>query len=97
MSYSLSRSIVSQYAEWLLAESCTDYTVLDGQKFGWGYQLLLTLTCQMLGLGLAGLTRKWLVEPAAMLWPSNLVSLPIYSTIVLIANKRHRSLQPCVS
>lgn len=46
---------------------------VDGQHFGWGYQLLLTITCQMLGLGLAGLTRKFLVEPAAMIWPSNLV------------------------
>ncbi|KFY90028.1 hypothetical protein V498_06221, partial [Pseudogymnoascus sp. VKM F-4517 (FW-2822)] len=51
------------------------------QKFGWGYQLLLTITCQMLGLGLAGLTRTWLVEPAAMIWPSNLVTTTLFETI----------------
>ncbi|OBT41372.1 hypothetical protein VE00_08212 [Pseudogymnoascus sp. WSF 3629] len=51
------------------------------QKFGWGYQLLLTITCQMLGLGLAGITRTWLVEPAAMIWPSNLVTTTLFETI----------------
>lgn len=55
--------------------------VYYGQKFGWGYQLLLTITCQMLGLGLAGLTRKWLVEPAAMIWPSNLIITTMFETI----------------
>ncbi|EHL01882.1 putative Sexual differentiation process protein isp4 [Glarea lozoyensis 74030] len=53
----------------------------DGQNFGWGYQLLLTITCQMLGLGLAGLTRRWLVEPAAMIWPSNLITTTMFETI----------------
>ncbi|EKD18024.1 uncharacterized protein L3040_004563 [Drepanopeziza brunnea f. sp. 'multigermtubi'] len=55
--------------------------VYYGQKFGWGYQLLLTITCQMLGLGLAGLTRRWLVEPAAMIWPSNLIITTMFETI----------------
>lgn len=55
--------------------------VYYGQNFGWGYQLLLTITCQMLGLGLAGLTRKWLVEPAAMIWPSNLITTTMFETI----------------
>ena len=55
--------------------------VYYGQKFGWGYQLLLTITCQMLGLGLAGLTRRWLVEPAAMIWPSNLITTTMFETI----------------
>lgn len=51
------------------------------QKFGWGYQLLLTITCQMLGLGLAGLSKRWLVDPAAMIWPSNLVTTTLFETI----------------
>lgn len=55
--------------------------VYYGQNFGWGYQLLLTITCQMLGLGLAGVTRKWLVEPAAMIWPSNLITTTMFETI----------------
>ncbi|KAF4626165.1 hypothetical protein G7Y89_g11996 [Cudoniella acicularis] len=51
------------------------------QSFGWGYQLLLTITCQMLGLGLAGMTRRWLVEPASMIWPSNLITTTMFETI----------------
>ncbi|KAG9228185.1 putative sexual differentiation process protein isp4 [Amylocarpus encephaloides] len=55
--------------------------VYYGQYFGWGYQLCLILTCQMLGLGLAGLSRRWLVEPAAMIWPSNLITTTMFETI----------------
>jgi len=55
--------------------------VYYGQKFGWAYQLLLTITCQMLGLGLAGLTRKWLIEPAAMIWPANLIITTMFETV----------------
>ena len=39
-----------------------------GQDFGWGFQLLLTLGTQMIGYGLAGFLRKYLVWPASMIW-----------------------------
>lgn len=45
-----------------------------GQDFGWGFGILLALSTQCTGFGIAGLMRRWLVEPAAMIWPSNLVS-----------------------
>jgi len=40
----------------------------------WGFGILLALTTQCTGFGIAGLMRRWLVEPASMIWPSNLVS-----------------------
>lgn len=45
-----------------------------GQDFGWGFAMLLALTTQISGFGIAGILRKLLVEPSAMMWPSQLVN-----------------------
>ena len=37
-----------------------------GQAWGWGFQILLTLSTQAMGFGMAGLMRRFLVWPAAM-------------------------------
>lgn len=34
-----------------------------GQDFGWGFSLMLTLSTQMVGYGLAGVLRRFLVKP----------------------------------
>ncbi|RKP10409.1 OPT oligopeptide transporter protein-domain-containing protein [Thamnocephalis sphaerospora] len=43
--------------------------------------LLLVLTTQCLGYGLAGICRRFLIRPAAMIWPANLVSVALYRTL----------------
>lgn len=40
------------------------------QFFGWGFQILLILSTQAMGFGLAGVMRRFLVWPAAMVWPA---------------------------
>ncbi|KAF8577861.1 OPT oligopeptide transporter [Ramaria rubella] len=45
------------------------------------YQLLLTLGSQLLGFGLAGLGRRFLVWPAAMIWPGALVNCALFTTL----------------
>ncbi|KAI9733514.1 MAG: hypothetical protein M1818_007262 [Claussenomyces sp. TS43310] len=52
-----------------------------GQNFGWGFQLLLTWTTTMMGFGLAGLARPFLVWPAAMIWPTNLVNTTLFYSL----------------
>ncbi|KAF1992560.1 OPT family small oligopeptide transporter [Aulographum hederae CBS 113979] len=47
------------------------------QNFGLGFQLLLTITTQSIGYGIAGLLRRFLVYPAAMIWPANLVGVTL--------------------
>lgn len=42
--------------------------------WGWGFAVLLAFTTQCVGFGLAGLARRWLVEPASMIWPTDLVN-----------------------
>ena len=48
------------------------------QSWGWGFELLMTFTVSMIGFGMAGLFRKYLVEPAAMIWPSNLINTSLF-------------------
>ena len=47
------------------------------QNFGIGFQLMLVITTQSLGYGIAGIMRKILVYPAAMIWPANLVQVTL--------------------
>ncbi|WPH02280.1 Hypothetical protein R9X50_00513600 [Acrodontium crateriforme] len=44
-------------------------------SFSWGFNIMFALSTQCLGFGLAGMVRKWLVEPAAMIWPAALVNV----------------------
>lgn len=46
-----------------------------------GYQLLLVWTSQMLGYGLAGLTRRWTVYPASCIWPQTLISVSLFDSL----------------
>jgi len=43
--------------------------------------LLVVLTTQILGFGWAGIYRKYLVEPAAMWWPYNLVQVSLFRAL----------------
>lgn len=46
-----------------------------------GYQILLVITSQMAGYGLAGLTRRWIVYPAAAIWPQTLISVSLFDAL----------------
>ena len=68
--------------------------VFYNQDFGFGYQILFVLSSQIFGFSLAGLTRKFLVWPASMLWPSALVNAALFSTLHKawgVPDKRHIS------
>jgi OPT family small oligopeptide transporter len=51
------------------------------------YQLLLTLSTQILGYAFAGLTRRFLVRPSGMIWPSTLMSAAMFTTLHKEENK----------
>lgn len=42
-----------------------------------GYQLLVALSTNFIGYGLAGLTRRFLVYPSYTIWPSNLATIAL--------------------
>lgn len=45
------------------------------------YQILLTISTQIFGYAFAGLTRRFLVRPAAMIWPGTLMSTAMFTTM----------------
>ncbi|KAL5343556.1 OPT oligopeptide transporter protein-domain-containing protein [Aspergillus crustosus] len=46
-----------------------------------GFQVLLCITTQLLGFGVAGMLSRWLVEPATMIWPQVLSNAALLSTL----------------
>jgi len=57
------------------------------QDLGITYQILLTLSTQILGYALAGITRQYLVRPSGMIWPATLVSTAMFTTLHQDQNK----------
>ncbi|KAF8934581.1 hypothetical protein BGZ47_010302 [Haplosporangium gracile] len=55
--------------------------VFYGQDLGFLANFLLILCTQMLGFGMAGVLRRYLVYPAAMIWPANLVQVAMFNTL----------------
>ncbi|QMW29127.1 hypothetical protein G4B84_004462 [Aspergillus flavus NRRL3357] len=51
-----------------------------------GYQILLALSMQMFGLGLAGLSYRYIIEPPHMIWPSTLANAALFQTLHSGAN-----------
>ncbi|CAI6340335.1 unnamed protein product [Periconia digitata] len=64
-----------------------EQTKFYNQDLGVPYQVLLTLSTQILGYALAGLTRQYLVRPSGMIWPSTLVSTSMFTTLHKDENK----------
>ncbi|KAL2870690.1 small oligopeptide transporter, OPT family [Aspergillus lucknowensis] len=52
-----------------------------------GFQVLLCITTQMLGFGVAGMASRWLVEPATMIWPQVLSNAALLSTLHSKSNR----------
>lgn len=62
------------------------------QDFGLLFQLLLTICTQSLGFGMAGVMRKFLVYPASMIWPINLVNVSLMNAM----HDKHDTRDPSV-
>lgn len=62
-------------------DTITAHKGFYGIDFGVGYAIVLGISSQCIGFGLAGLVRKWLVEPGNMIWPSNLVNTSFMYTL----------------
>ncbi|KAH6910295.1 OPT oligopeptide transporter protein-domain-containing protein [Coprinopsis sp. MPI-PUGE-AT-0042] len=55
--------------------------VFYGFKTGYWFSLTLVLATQLTGFGLAGMCRRFLVWPASMVWPQNLVACTLLNTL----------------
>lgn len=52
-----------------------------GIKHGFWYEILMVLSCDVTGFGMAGFCRGLTVKPASMLWPQNLVTCALMNTL----------------
>jgi hypothetical protein len=57
-----------------------------GFKLSPGFSVMVTLCCQILGFGVAGLCHPWLVEPAAIIWPGVLGNCALLNSLHSRAN-----------
>ncbi|KAL0463733.1 UNVERIFIED_CONTAM: Oligopeptide transporter 7 [Sesamum latifolium] len=55
--------------------------IFYGQRLTFWVALGVVLTTQVLGFGWAGLFRRYLVEPASMWWPQNLVQVSLFRAL----------------
>ncbi|KKF95311.1 Sexual differentiation process protein isp4 [Ceratocystis fimbriata CBS 114723] len=51
------------------------------QNFGLVWQLMLTVSSQSVGYGIAGMLRRFLVYPASMIWPGNLAAITLMNAM----------------
>ncbi|KAG9026338.1 hypothetical protein FRB95_008983 [Tulasnella sp. JGI-2019a] len=65
------------YATDIIASQRTFYD----QHWGVSYQLCLVISSQLIGFSLAGICRRFLVWPAAMIWPATLVNAALFNTL----------------
>jgi OPT family oligopeptide transporter len=72
---------ISREADFSATDIIIAQEVFYGQHFGYIFQVLLTLTTQMLGYGIAGVCRRWLVYPSAMIWPALLATTTFLNTL----------------
>ncbi|CDZ98406.1 Sexual differentiation process protein ISP4 [Phaffia rhodozyma] len=51
------------------------------QVWSFAYQIMLVLSTQLIGFSMGGLLRRFLVYPAAMIWPAALVNTALLNTL----------------
>lgn len=51
------------------------------QNFGWGFEILMCISTQMMGFGMAGFFTRFLVQPSAMIWPSTLINTSLFTAL----------------
>lgn len=51
-----------------------------------GFSVMVVLCCQLAGYGVAGLSARWLVEPASMIWPGVLGNVALLTSLHSKAN-----------
>lgn len=54
---------------------------LYNYSLGWGFALMFTLSSQLIGISLSGMFRRFLVWPAAMIWPGQFGTTALLYTL----------------
>ncbi|KAF8841357.1 small oligopeptide transporter [Paxillus ammoniavirescens] len=55
--------------------------VFYNQRYSFSYQWFLVMSTQLIGFSAGGVTRRFLVSPPSMVWPTSLVSCAMFNTL----------------
>ncbi|KAH9832325.1 OPT oligopeptide transporter [Rhodofomes roseus] len=55
--------------------------VYYNQEYNFIYQWMVVLSTQLIGFSIGGILRRFLVQPASMIWPTNLVTCALFNTL----------------
>ncbi|KAI1346246.1 OPT family small oligopeptide transporter [Xylaria sp. FL0043] len=50
-------------------------------NFGWGFALIFTLSSQLIGISIAGIFRRFLIWPSAMMWPGQFSKTSLFNAL----------------
>ncbi|KAK9384903.1 OPT oligopeptide transporter protein-domain-containing protein [Lipomyces mesembrius] len=63
--------------------------VFYGQEWAnYGFTVLINIICQLFGLGMAGVLRRWTVYPSKAVWPTVLPTLQLNRTLLVPEEKK---------
>jgi OPT family oligopeptide transporter len=85
--YALNAIVVSEFFYGIKVCSCLSRCFIFSTwlnlcfQLGYWFALVLVLATQLTGFGLAGICRRFLVWPASMVWPQNLVACTLLNTL----------------
>ncbi|PAV19982.1 OPT oligopeptide transporter [Pyrrhoderma noxium] len=55
--------------------------VYYNQIYNFAYQWMLVMSTQLIGFSIGGISRRFLVDPPSMIWPTNLVTCALFNTL----------------
>ncbi|KAF9473875.1 OPT oligopeptide transporter [Pholiota conissans] len=55
--------------------------VYYNQNYNFSYQWFLVMSTQLIGFSIGGVSRRFLVSPPSMIWPTNLVNCALFNTL----------------
>lgn len=50
-------------------------------NFGWGFAIVFTLSSQLIGISIAGMFRRFLIWPSAMMWPNQFSKTSLFHAL----------------
>ena len=58
------------------------------KQFGFGYEIMICLSSQLMGYAFSGLFRRFLVWPSSMIWPGAVVNSALFNTLHKTYNQK---------
>ncbi|KAK9238778.1 OPT oligopeptide transporter protein-domain-containing protein [Lipomyces kononenkoae] len=82
-------NVGAQNAVWGQYAPVLRENIFYGQEWAnYGFTVLINIICQLFGLGMAGVLRRWCVYPSKAVWPTLLPTLQLNRTLLVPEDKK---------